>query len=236
MEANISLLSANREFGRGGHALTAALAVPLLLVVLAAGFAATPDQYRPASLTRWILGYPIRIDLVEVQRVTASQDLADMQADRALQEEEEAALSLNVREETLALQRDSRLGEDFLDGIGEPRTESARIADNSAQGYALGDGPFMPLDFDLAGSTDARNTLQVRKSVQLGDAVLGQVQVRIDDTAAVYVARKDVFALLPDTPRAAQSLKDEYVRLSALREVGINLRYDATGDRFVLAQ
>lgn len=91
----------------------------------------------------------------------------------------------------------------------------------------------MPVNFDIAGPGDIESTLQVSKTVIFNERALGQLTVRIDEGARVYVSTAEMSGLFPEGLRPPRSWQ-EFVPLRQVRDAGIDLRYDPTADRLVL--
>ncbi len=225
--------------GWGEQARTALLALPLVLVVLAAAFAATSGNGAANSLSRMLTGYPIRIDLSEVEQITNRKDLARRSPLASGQEAEQEANGAADQDTLLIdpLLVPPAAANEIAPAAGESRqvdrvAPSAPSASRAAAGLAS--GGVMALDYDLAGGPQSASALQVRKEVQHDGETVGRVEIRIDNNSAIYVARADLVRIVPSASDEAERLGSDFVPLVALREAGINLRYDPVSDRLVL--
>jgi hypothetical protein len=97
----------------------------------------------------------------------------------------------------------------------------------------LAAGGIMPVNFDIAGPADFDATLQVEKTVTFNDRPLGQLTVRIDEGARVYVSTAEMSEMFPEGLRPPGSWQ-EFVSLRQVRDAGIDLRYDPMADLLVL--
>lgn len=216
------------------QARTAALGLPLVLVLLAALFAALPERYRLAGSPQFGANYPIRIDLGEVQVATEQRDLAERRAAAS----QSAILSGEVLVNPLLVTPidageqaalASLPGESAADQSGSPNATPGLITRNSGlQGI-------MAIEFDLEGGPNSSSTVATSKDVQHEGQVIGQIGIRVDNNAAIYVARADVLRIVPSAPVEVQRLEEDFILISTLRNAGINLRYDPINDRLVLA-
>ncbi|GEM_PF-3389410 len=232
----MQILTMKSDSAAQGHWKTAFLAIPLVFVLLAAIFAATPEEYRPAALSRLISGYPLHIELEEVEAITLVNDLAQERAERLAAEREEAELARTLRAQVPAdpaMSEDETLSPDL-----EEETALANL-DSSPDGLEdslAGSAPtgLIPIDFDLAGGPTADSTIRVEKEVRDAQGVLGRIEVRIDNNSSIFVSSDDVKDVLTEAEQESLSLQQDFIPLSELREGGVNLRYDPTEDRFVL--
>jgi hypothetical protein len=217
-----------------GYLKTLALALPLLVVAAAMSYAMMPETYRPFTIS--LPGaekYPVRIDLNEVEAIafTGSSPVQ-------LEEEEFDPV---VAEIAAQLSAEGRLSDEefaaiFRGMLGPARDREPALATVPRANPTIGPGGMMNLDFDLAAGPQDDDTIQLQMQVQHGDDLLGPVEIRIDTNSSIYVARKDMLAILPTPVRGAERLEGEFVELARLRDAGVNLRYDATADRLVLVQ
>lgn len=224
--------------GWGEQARTALLALPLVLVALAAAFAATSGRDTVDGLARMLTGYPIRIDLAEVERVTTRKDLTRRSPLAFAQEADGAADQDTLLIDPLLVPSVAE-GSEIAPAAGESLqvdhvTASAPSASRATAGGGLAN--VLALDYDLSGGPQSASALQVRKEVQHNGESVGRVEIRIDNNSAIYVARADLVRIVPSASDEAERLGDDYLGLAALREAGINLRYDPVNDRLVLRE
>lgn len=214
---------------RGAVRGYAALA-PLVLVCLAAGIAAAfGPQFRMERLSA-DYAYLVRVDLDRVEELTRQRDAARRQALPAPgfatigEPGVVDATDATVQDLAATPQDPARALPPAAAPAASGRPDPAAAA--SRLGY-------MPLTFDLGGSAEASDSLQVNKPVEFEQRVLGNVAVRIDVGSRIYVSRADLGRILPEG-MAAPASADNYVLLSRLRQSGLDLRYDPVRDRFVL--
>ncbi len=230
----IAFWMAQRDLEDRGYLKTLALALPLLVVAAAMSYAMAPAEYRPFALNlSGAAGYPVRIDLEQVNAIEFTSAMA-------LPVDEENYDPV-VAEIAAQLSAEGRLSDDefaaiFRGMIGPERGQRTAVATVPRNGPTIGPGGIMNLDFDLAAGPEDEDTIQLQMQVQHGTDVLGPVQIRIDTNSSIYVARRDMLAILPTPVRAAERLQGEFVALASLRDAGVNLRYDATSDRLILVQ
>lgn len=246
----IGNLGLKEHFGRAGQARASLLALPLVLVGLAAAFAAIAESGVPAGLSRLSTDYPIRIDLAEVEQITARNSLtvhgeltAGPQPALAQAEDPLAPASDPLAQAGDPLAQNPALPS-LVAGAEDGSSTSfpsppADLGVGSSPSARIGSAGPIPvgviaLDYDLAGGPRSASTLQVRKDVQHDGQLVGRVEIRIDNNSAIYVARTDLLRVIPSAQDQARALQDEFVGLIELREAGINLRYDAANDRLVL--
>lgn len=215
---------------RGALGSSAAF-IPLVLLVLAAGFAALYGTALKLSRAARDYGYVVDLDLREVEENTRQRD-----ASRRAREASPVQAATNEQDlpDAAGMATDAAV-------TGEPT--SATPSGQPAAGTPAGNRPatgepvsqlgFIPSTFDLGGSAEASDSLQVNKPVEFEQRVLGEVAVRIDVGSRIYVSRADLDRILPDGMTAPASA-DSYVLLSRLRQGGLDLRYDPIRDRFVL--
>ncbi len=231
-------MNLNKHAGWIEQARTAALTLPLLLVLLATLFAALPERYRLAGFSPFGSNYPIRIDLVEVQVATEQRDLAQRRAVTGGELGQDTNLSGEIMLNPLLVpiaETDGPEGLAALSGAtgadqsGSSNTAPTRITGNSGlQGI-------MAIEFDLEGGPHSTSTVATSKEVLHDGQVIGQIGIRVDNNSAIYVAREDVLRIVPSPPVEVQRLEEDFILISSLRAAGVNLRYDPTGDRLVLA-
>lgn len=216
------------------QARTAALGLPLLLVLLAALFAALPERYRLAGFPQFGANYPIRIDLGEVQVATEQRDLAQRRAASSQGTNLSGEILVNpLLVPSVESGEQAALtplpGESGADQSGAPSATTTLITRNSGlQGI-------MAIEFDLEGGPNSSSTVATSKDVQHQGEVIGQIGIRVDNNSAIYVAREDVLRIVPSVPAEVQRLEEDFILISTLRNAGVNLRYDPIGDRLVLA-
>jgi hypothetical protein len=223
-----------RDAADRGYLKTLALALPLLVVAAAMSYAMAPAEYRPFTLS--LPGgadYPVRIDLEEVDSIAFSGTIT-------LPEDEEGYDPV-VAEIAAQLSAEGRLSDEEFEAIfrgmlGPPQQTETALSTVPRSSPTIGPSGMMDLDFNLAAGPEDAETIQLQMQVQLGDDVLGPVEIRIDTNSSIYVAREDMLAILPVPVRGAERLEGEFVELASLRDAGVNLRYDATSDRLVLVQ
>ena len=95
----------------------------------------------------------------------------------------------------------------------------------------------IPLNYSLAGGAAAGDAIEVEKPVTIGGEAAGRIALRIDGNAKVFVAGRELSALIAANAGAAavpKALGDDFVSLESLRAMGIGVRYDAIRDRLVL--
>ncbi len=111
---------------------------------------------------------------------------------------------------------------------------------------ATGGLAVIPSGFELT-STGSRNNsiesdnagnIEVRKSVYLGDAAIGTIPVTINPNAQLLLNSRDLRNLLSNQSgigRRLNTLPEEgLVSFERLRNSGIDLRYNPTGDRIIV--
>lgn len=205
--------------------------IPLVLLVLAAGFAALYGTALKLSRAARDYGYVVDLDLREVEEITRQRE-ASRRAPEASpapvpDEEQDLPDAADMAADAAAT------GEpDAATPPGQPAAGTP-AASRSASGEPVSRPGFIPSTFDLGGSAEASDSLQVNKPVEFEQRVLGEVAVRIDVGSRIYVSRADLDRILPDGMTAPASA-DSYVLLSRLRQGGLDLRYDPIRDRFVL--
>jgi hypothetical protein len=203
--------------------------VPLVLLCLSAGIAATfGPRFRMERFSS-DYAYLVRMDLHRVEELTSQRDALRRQALPApgFAAIEEPALPEEADDPAADLAA-APLASSRLSAASTPPAPTQ--ADLSEAASRLG---YMPLSFDLGGSAEASDSLQVNKPVEFEQRVLGNVAVRIDVGSRIYVSRADLGRILPDGMSAPASA-DNYVLLTRLRQSGLDLRYDPIRDRFVL--
>ncbi|GAA0283505.1 hypothetical protein GCM10009127_26250 [Alteraurantiacibacter aestuarii] len=236
-------MSLKDDFGWAGYLKTVALGFPLVLVLLAAAFAATPREYRPVAISNMLLGYPVRIDLLEVEKATLRRDMAIREAEaeaassRLLSDGDASSLVVSADASAAG---EAAENEDSAPALGEDSSSALAMfpqSDRREQSGGAADDQFLlPIDFDLAGGPEADSTLRVQMEVQSGQQILGPIQVHIDSTSSIYVSRAEMMNILPTYSSAIARLDGDFVRLSRLRDVGVDLRYDATADRLIVSE
>lgn len=174
-------------------------------------------------------GYPVRIDLAEVEAATRERDRSaidlELMQDRAQATAEDLALAASpVGVETLPQPVDA--AQEQAEGSDAIETDDAALAANQ--------GGLMPIQFDLARPSEGA-TIQLSKNVQFGDQSLGQIDVRIDDNSSIFLSTADLIRILPPARRPAVPSSGEFVSMAALRRAGLDLRYDPNVDRLMLA-
>jgi hypothetical protein len=220
------------------QARTAALGLPLLLVLLAALFAALPERYRLAGFPQFGGNYPIRFDLGEVQAATEQRDLAERRAaaSRELGQGTNLSGELLINQllvtpieggEQAALTTLTAEG-----GADQSRSSNAMPALITRNSGLQG---IMAIEFDLEGGPNSSSTVATSKDVQHEGQVIGQIGIRVDNNSAIYVARADVLRIVPSVPVDVERLEEDFILISTLRNAGVNLRYDPIGDSLVLA-
>lgn len=198
-----------------------------------------PTEYRPFTVRMPdAQQYLVRIDLSEVDSTTIASD-SSLPEDEDGYDPVVAAVLEEISAEQVPAERrlsDEEFAAIFRGMLGptEPQREQLAVAPRAES--TVGPGGMMDLDFDLAAGPEDDDTIQLQMQVQLGDDVLGPVEIRIDTNSSIYVAREDMLAILPVPVRAAERLEGEFVELASLRDAGVDLRYDATADRLVLVQ
>lgn len=104
------------------------------------------------------------------------------------------------------------------------------------------DGSFMPLDFSLPGGSRLDNSVEaategsinVRKVVKAGNSEVGAINVTIDQNSRLLLDAGDVRTLVASYPggskRTAELPQSGLMTTRALRELGIDFRYDPNAD------
>lgn len=206
-----------------GAARTGLAIAPLVPVVLA-------SLYFSGQLP-WSPGYPVRIAWDEIPVIVADAPQGSGLASGNM------GLTLPMLAEEAAQEASLALGEETdpateADLAGPAGERDGQVVFGTPAGRAV--PGVMPLSFSLAANPDAGGILQVRKAVSFNQQSLGNLSVRIDEAARVYVSVPEMGRMFPESLRPPRSWQDEFVLLSRVREAGIDLRYDPTADRFIL--
>lgn len=239
-----------REFIFAENWAVVALSLPLILVLLAAAYGASVQKPRFFNLAQFFSDYPIRIDLADVELESSRRALAASQKAAATTRPDD-----EVRLAAIRMPAEASSGEEPVDGapmtadtdleeVLQPnQQENAQLAAQTAPRLITPVASretsrpalTLPVDFDLAGGPDADNTLQLQMQVQHANRSLGRVEIRIDNTSAIFVSRREIGRIIPVRTRAFDALEGEFVLLTRLRDAGVDLRYDPVSDRLVLA-
>lgn len=229
-------LSLRKHIGWNRNANRAALGLLLPLAVGAAIFAALPERYRSADFSHFTSHYPIRIDLAQVQALTVHRDTARGRAALSGGTEQWPNLSEATLLTSLITPPPAAV-EQISDSALTEVSSAAQSATITMAVHASSDSGspgVMAIDFDLEGGPNSASTLATSRDVQHDGEIVGQVNIRIDNNSAIYVAREDLLRTVPSVPIEVQQLQDEFILLSALRSSGVNLRYDPVSDKLVL--
>lgn len=89
--------------------------------------------------------------------------------------------------------------------------------------------------FDLGAGPEAASSIEVRKTVRLNGADVGMLDVRIDESARIYANGSQLAALLPPESVRPAATADQFLSFDQLRNAGVDIRYDPTQDRLVVA-
>lgn len=195
----------------------------------------TASLYLPVSSKFFASGqdYPVRVRLIQLPDIwlrppgDTSATLLLHQGDVTIDDVASALPGTNPAEEVIGTP--TELIPQGSASLARPGLASLAAANTSSPAA----GGIMPINFDIAGPADADATFQVSKTVIFNERSLGQLTVRIDEGARVYVSTAEMAGLFPEGLRPPQSWQ-EFVPLRQVRDAGIDLRYDPTADRMVL--
>ena len=211
------------------------LALPLALVFAINMIAVLPEPYGFEAASKGESRYPVNLDLVQVE--TVSLQRIDREPPGALERPFPVPQG-EIEPIHLGAVQDA----DF----GFPSSAGSRPAPaiGSEKGASRADRPessaaisgVLPIEFDLRGGLKDDSGVQIRKAIRTAGRELGEVDLRIDNNLAIFASREQIARILPQRSRAVERMEGDFVRLSALRDVGVNLRYDATADQLVLVE
>lgn len=204
----------------------AGLAISPIIVVFAASL------YLPVA-SKFLAresDYPVRVRLIELPAIWPRAP-GDPSAQILLNQQEAPVADLALAQ-PLPISSDLVAGMPTTVIAQDPNPETRAQSMNAATASPPASG-IMAVNFDIAGPRDMEATLQVSKTVIFNDRPLGQLTVRIEEGARVYVSTAEMSGLFPEGLRPPRSWQ-EFVPLRQVREAGIDLRYDPTADRLVL--
>jgi hypothetical protein len=102
----------------------------------------------------------------------------------------------------------------------------------------LGAVRLLRLNYSIDPDQKDRQTLDVSKTVQVNGVEKGKAGLRISADATISIRSRDVIALSKEGLRAADLAlleRSEYMSFADLRAIGVAVRYDAVGDKLIMA-
>ncbi|MES2698823.1 MAG: hypothetical protein V4647_04355 [Pseudomonadota bacterium] len=202
----------------------------LAISPIAATFAAA--IYFPVYETFFARGsaYPVRVQLIELPAIWPRAP-GDASAQILLHQQETPVGDLALAQ-PLPTSTGVMPGMPLAALAPDPSPETRAPSMTAATASPPANG-IMPVNFDIAGPGDMDDTLQISKTVTFNERPLGQLTVRIEEGARVYVSTAEMSGLFPEGLRPPRSWQ-EFVPLRQVRDAGIDLRYDPTSDQLVL--
>lgn len=122
-------------------------------------------------------------------------------------------------------------------------TQGPALTENQAVVIAPTRGPIglLAVNYDLASeNTQARETLDVRKSVRFNGRDAGQATIRVGSGSRLFIDSDDLRTLLAAAERTdlageLSNGQQSFVGFDEVRERGLNVRYDAVSDRILIS-
>ena len=188
----------------------------------------------PVARIAGIRDYPVRLVLAEVgppvRFAIGNAVSVEDAAPPAI--EEEAELAISEANESERISR-ADIGSSFAflrtpAPVAE-RSEAAPPPPPVRRFTLGGQHEVMEMDFHLARAAPAGATL-IRKDVFRAGQRIGEVELTIDGGARIFVSRASIERLFPDRLGTGEG---DTIALAAMRERGIDLRYDPVGDVMV---
>lgn len=92
------------------------------------------------------------------------------------------------------------------------------------------------VNYDIAGGADSARAISETKSVLYHGADAGELEIRIDETAAIFARKADLAAMIPGIGARLKGQKGDFASFADVRQAGFDIRYDAARDRVVIAE
>jgi hypothetical protein len=92
-------------------------------------------------------------------------------------------------------------------------------------------GP-LALSFDLAHHPNLEEPVEVKKQLWLSGELVGQIGVLIEGNGTLLVSTSEIREIAPQLP-AEEFGDDKFVSFKRLRELGVDIKYDAVRDALI---